>query len=290
MTFGIVNCNKPVGVTSRVAVNNLYRRLRPAKVGHAGTLDPLASGVLLLPVGQASRLTEYLHELPKRYVAEFRLGVHTPSGDLEEQPVALPDAPQPTDARIAAAAQQLTGRIQQVPPAHSAIKIDGRRAYDLVRQGKQVTMKPRTVMIHELKVLHYRYPDVRLEICCGSGTYVRSIGVDLAAACDTVAVMTSLVRTAIGDFTLPEACSLEELREGDIDQLLLSPLRAVPHMPRVECDEDTLKRIEQGQVVELSRPAKDGGEVAAIDAEQNLRAVLVPRGGGWRAKRSFHGA
>ncbi len=291
--FGIINCNKPIGITSRVVVNAAHRRVRPAKVGHAGTLDPLASGVLLLPVGPAVRLTSYLQELPKQYLATFQLGVETPSGDLEQMPVPLPDAPQPTAAQVADAAAALTGRIQQVPPAHSAIKVDGKRAYRLARQGKAVEMKPRTVDIYAIEILKYHYPHLRVHIHCGSGTYVRSIGVDLARLCGTVAVMTSLERTAIGDFTVEQAYSLDQLREQDIQPMLQSPLRGLPQMPQVVLDEATLKRLEQGQIVSLDgQPLQDPqtteAELAAVDDQQNLRALLIPRGGGWRAHRSFH--
>ncbi|QEG42667.1 tRNA pseudouridine(55) synthase TruB [Roseimaritima ulvae] len=293
--FGIINCNKPIGITSRVVVNAANRRVRPAKVGHAGTLDPLASGVLLLPVGPAVRLTSYLQELPKQYRATFQLGVETSSGDLEETPIPLANAPVPTAEQIADAAQALTGRIQQVPPAHSAIKVDGKRAYRLARAGKAVEMKPRTVDIYALEIIKYDYPNLQVHIHCGSGTYVRSIGVDLARACGTVAVMTSLERTAIGDFTVEDAHSIEQLREQDIEPMLQSPLRGLPEMPQVELDEATLKRIEQGQIVDLhdeslQTPQAAETELAAIDAEQNLRALLIARGGGWRAHRSFHTA
>lgn len=293
--FGILNCHKPIGITSRVVVNTVYRRVKPDKVGHAGTLDPLASGVLLLPVGPAVRLTSYLQELPKQYRASFQLGVETPSGDLEQMPVALPDAPRPTAEQVADAAAALTGRIQQVPPAHSAIKVNGKRAYRLAREGKAVEMKPRTVDIYAIDILKYHYPNLQVHIHCGSGTYVRSIGVDLARLCETVAVMTSLERTAIGEFTVEDAHSMDELREQDIQPMLQSPLQGLPDLPRVVLDEDTLKRIEQGQIVSLyDQPLQDPQppetELAALDAQQNLRALLIPRGGGWRAHRSFHTA
>lgn len=292
--FGILNCYKPAEMTSRDLVNIAQRRVRPAKIGHAGTLDPLATGVLLLPVGPAVRLTPWLQELPKTYEATFRLGCQTPSADLETEPVPLENRPQPSLDELTVATRNLTGNIQQVPPAYSAVHVDGQRAYKLVREGKAVELKPRRVQVTEFEIVRYAYPEVEARIVCGSGTYIRSLGIDLAAHCGTAAVMTSLVRTAIGPFGHEDACPVEQLREGDLRGWLQPPQRGLPNLPQVTLDEAATRRIQQGQIIALPEAPEPGSDatgtethLAAIDREGRLIALLVARQGGWRARRCF---
>ena len=189
---GLLNLNKPAGMTSRDVVNIVQRLSRPAKAGHAGTLDPLADGVLVVCVGSATRLIEYVQRMPKRYVGTFLLGRQSPTEDIEGEVTELPDAPVPTREQIEAAARRFVGRIEQRPPAFSALKIRGRPAYKLARQGKPVELAPRPVEIYRIEVKKYRYPELVLEIDCGGGTYVRSLGRDLAESLGTAAVMSAL--------------------------------------------------------------------------------------------------
>lgn len=284
--FGILNCKKPIGLSSRTIVDLVQRRVRPAKAGHAGTLDPLASGVLLVGVGAGVRLVPYLQQQPKHYTATFRLGIRTESGDLEGEPIPHPTAPRPTRPQIEAAVQQQIGTIEQIPPAHSAIKIAGQRAYELVRRGKPVEMKPRRVTIESIDVRRYEYPDLELDIVCGSGTYVRTIGTDIAQLCDTFAVMSSLVRTRIGNFDLSDSVSVEQLRDADISEHLSSLLSAVPHLPQVTLDDQQIERVAHGQVVPVEIET-NADEIAAIDRGGTLRGIMIRRPGGWRARRVF---
>ena len=210
--FGIFNVNKPPGWTSRRAVNHIQRFVRPAKVGHAGTLDPLATGVLLICVGPATRLVEYCHRLPKCYRATFLLGRQSPTDDTEVESEYLPDAPKPTRAQIEAALFQFQGEIEQRPPLFSAVKIQGQRAYKIARKGKQVELPMRVVTIHTIDLITYTYPELVLDIKCGTGTYIRALGRDLAFSLNTAAVMSALERTAIGNFQIEDSsrfdCSL----------------------------------------------------------------------------------
>ena len=202
---GLLNLNKPVGMTSRQAVNVVQRLAGPAKAGHAGTLDPLASGVLVVCVGGATRLIEYVQRMRKRYVGTFLLGRQSITEDTEGDVTELPDAPVPNWQEIEAAAQRFVGRIEQRPPAFSALKVQGRAAYKLARQGKPVVLVPRPVDIHRIEIQSYEYPELVLAVECGSGTYVRSLGRDLAETLGTAAVMSALVRTSIGSHRLEEA-------------------------------------------------------------------------------------
>ena len=209
--LGFFNVNKPTGQTSRWVVDQIQRIVRPAKVGHAGTLDPLATGVLVVAVGSATRLIDYVQQMPKRYRANFLLGCTSPTEDVDGEVVPLENPMVPTRVEIEAAIPAFLGEILQSPPAFSALKVGGRRAYSLARAGQAVELKPRSVSIHRLNVLGYEYPRLQLEIECSSGTYVRSLGRDLAEQLGTGAVMSALVRTAIGSFRVEDSIDVSEV-------------------------------------------------------------------------------
>ena len=276
---GLLNIHKPGGITSRRVVDFVQRLVRPAKAGHAGTLDPLASGVLIVCVGAGTRLIEYVQRMPKRYTGTFLLGRRSPTEDIEGEVELLADAPQPALTEIEAAAFGLTGEILQRPPAFSALKVAGRRAYDLARAGHEVALEPRPVTVHCLKVARYDYPELVLEIECGSGTYVRSLGRDLAERLGTGAVMSALVRTAIGGFRLEDACDAERLTPQDVPQHLLPLARAVELLPAVTLSPPEIARIRQGLSIPPTQPTQ-AAELAAFDASGRLIAILTVRGDG----------
>ncbi len=276
---GLLNVHKPIGITSRDVVNRVQRLARRLKAGHAGTLDPLASGVLVVGVGAATRLMAYVQGMPKSYRGTFLLGRQSPTEDVDGPVTELADPPIPTLEQLRAAAQSLTGEIRQRPPAFSALKIEGRRAYDLARAGKQVDLQPRTVVVYRLDVEAYRYPELRLAVECSSGTYVRSLGRDLAASLGTAAVMSQLTRTAIGSFTIEEAVPLDSLHPDNWLDYLLPPLRAVETLPRVVLTDAEIARLQFGQVIATQVPHEDAKEIAAVSADSRLVAILAPRSG-----------
>lgn len=274
--FGLLNLNKPPGCTSRDVVNRVQKLVRPEKIGHAGTLDPLATGVLVVAIGGATRLVEYIQQQPKSYLATFQLGRSSDTEDIEGKIVELKDPPQPTVEQIEAALQQFTGEINQVPPAFSALKVGGRRAYALARRGEQVDLAPRRVVIHRLHLVDYCYPSLRLEIACSSGTYVRALGRDLARALGTEAVMSGLIRTAVGPFVLAEAVSPDDLTQDTLPAQLQPTAKAVSHLRRLE--------LEHGEVTQLlyGRPLQRSGavstaEIAAFDPRGELVAIVALR-------------
>jgi tRNA pseudouridine55 synthase len=289
---GLIVLNKPRGITSRQAVDVVKRLVRPAKTGHAGTLDPLATGVLVVCVGAATRLIEYVQRMPKRYRATFLLGQSSPTEDVEGEITFHAEAPQPTLDELQAAARRLTGEILQRPPAFSALKVEGRRAYDLARAGHDVELQPRPVTIHRLDVLHYDYPELTVEIECGSGTYVRSLGRDLAESLGGHAVMSSLVRLAIGGFRVEEACLPEELTKDNLSARLLPPERAVELLPAVRFSPSDAGRIACGLSVVRAEDQNVGAdspeEHAAFDSEGRLIGIAsrLPDGA-WRAVRNL---
>jgi tRNA pseudouridine55 synthase len=277
---GIINVNKPAGMTSRQAVNRVERLTRPVKAGHAGTLDPLATGVLVVCIGAATRLIGYVQRMPKRYTGTFLLGRQSPTEDVEGEVTELPGAPIPTREQVAAAAAGLVGRIEQRPPAFSALKVAGRRAYELARQGRQPELAARPVEIHAVEVAAYEYPELILNVTCGSGTYIRSLGRDLAESLGTCAVMSGLVRTAIGCFSLDDAVDPGQLNRDNWLQFVDPPLRAVDYLPRVQLSAREVRRICTGLTLDANGEggtwSAAGPETVALGPAGELVGILTP--------------
>ncbi len=274
---GLLNLNKPAGLTSRGVVDAALRAVRPAKAGHAGTLDPLATGVLVVCVGSATRLIRYVQQRPKRYTGTFLLGCSSPTEDVEGEVTELRHPPVPSRDQFEDAAKALTGEIFQRPPAFSAKKVLGKRAYALARLGKQVRLKPQRVTVHHLAVARYEYPELVLDIECSSGTYVRSLGRDLAERLGTSAVMAALVRTAIGPFRLPDAVLPDELSPESVSGRLLPPLSAVADLPQVNLEGEALRAARLGSAIPRPPGLPQAAEYAGIDPYGRLVAILIPR-------------
>jgi tRNA pseudouridine55 synthase len=276
---GFLNLNKPAGMTSRQVVDRTERLMGTNRVGHAGTLDPLATGVLVVGVGAATRLIQYVQRMPKSYRGTFLLGRQSPTEDLEGDVTALQDPPVPTPEQVAAAAGRFVGRIRQRPPAYSALKVHGRRAYQLARQGRPVELSPREVTIHRLAVARYEYPELVLEVECSSGTYIRSLGRDLAESLGTAAVMSALERTAVGGFLIEQAADPRSLTAESCAARLEPLVRAVTMLPTVVLSAEEVVRIGHGlRIRKDDVPA--GQEIAAVDAAGRLAAILGPAGDG----------
>ncbi len=226
MIHGLINLDKPAGISSARAVAQVKRLLdRSTKIGHAGTLDPFATGVLLLLIGRATRQCEALLNAPKQYLATLHLGATTASDDCEspEMPFssAAPPAPPPR-SRIEAILPQFTGTILQRPPVYSALKIAGRRACDLARKGRIVELAPRNVRIYGIELLDYAFPLLQLRIDCGRGTYIRALARDLGQALQVGAYLRQLRRTRIGDFRVDQALTLEQLAADGVARHLIA--------------------------------------------------------------------
>jgi tRNA pseudouridine55 synthase len=289
--YGLVILDKPPGATSRRAVDQVVRLVKPAKVGHAGTLDPLASGVLVVGIGAATRLVEYVQSMPKTYRATFLLGRSSTTEDIEGEMTFQFNPPRPTLAALQQAASQLVGETLQRPPAFSALKVAGQRAYVLARAGEAVELAARPVQIQRIAITRYEYPELCCEVDCGSGTYIRSLGRDLAELVGTTAVMSALVRTAIGPFALDRAIRPTELSRENIEQHLLSAVLAVRGlMPERRVSAEGLARLANGLAIDAGQLSADAssadesnavesgavesGAVAALDADGRLAAIL----------------
>jgi tRNA pseudouridine55 synthase len=287
-TSGLLVLDKPVGMTSRQAVDCVKKPLRPAKVGHAGTLDPLADGVLVICVGAATRMIDYLHRLPKRYVATFQFGVTSPTLDLESDLIELPEAARIEREDVLAVLPKFTGTIEQRPPAFSALWVQGQRAYDLARRGESVELAARPVTIHALELVSFEYPHAVFDISCSTGTYIRSLGRDIAEALGSSAVMTALTRTAIGPFRKEEAIAPREATKASILERLRSAAEAVAEMPRYVADEAERDLIAHGRILQIAS-FDAASEVAAIDAGGALLAILNRTPEGWRPRPNLVG-
>ena len=242
--------DKPLGWTSFDVVKRLrgalLRRLRmkKLKVGHAGTLDPLATGVMIVTTGGNTRLIDSLQTGVKEYVADIALGATTPSFDLETEI----DATYPTDhitrAAVEAALESFTGEIRQVPPAFSACKIDGKRAYSLARKGHEVELKAKTLVIDEMELLEFSPKQIRVRIVCGKGTYIRALARDLGAALGSGAHLTGLRRTRVGEVSIDSCLSVDEAVDLIRSASLTFPeghpaaLTALPPMPARQHDDE----------------------------------------------------
>lgn len=226
---GALNIDKPTGLTSREIVDRVVKLVRPAKAGHAGTLDPLATGVLVVCVGHATRLISLVQEGRKKYLARFVLGQRSDTDDITGVVTAGGDWSSVTREELATVLAEFVGAIAQVPPQFSAIHVQGQRAYDLARRGETVELAARPVDVFSLRLTQFQPPDFEVEIECGSGTYVRSIGRDVGSRLGCGAVMTSLRRLAVGPFNVGKAVSPEMVTANSIASLLTSPLSIVAH-------------------------------------------------------------
>lgn len=285
--FGFLVIDKPYDVTSRDVVDHVQRLVRPARAGHAGTLDPLATGVLVVAVGRATRLIEFVQQLPKHYVGEFLLGQSSDTDDTEGKITLHAAAPVPTPESVATAITAFCGRIWQRPPAYSALKVQGQRAYALARRGTPVELAPRPVIVHRIAVVHYAYPKLTVDVTCGAGTYMRALGRDVAEAVGTWAVMSGLRRCGIGPFTLERATPMSDVTADNWRNLLIGPLAAVAHLPRITVSDADRQSLAYGRLIAGDLPA-GCPYAAAVDGDDQLLAILAGKEPGWlKPHRNF---
>ena len=272
---GILLLDKPVGWTSNAALQAVKRLYRAAKAGHTGSLDPLASGLLPICLGEATKLSGFLLNADKTYRFTCRLGVSTATGDAEGEVIATWPVGSLSREVIEAVLRRFTGVIQQVPPMYSALKRDGQPLYKLARQGIEVERKPREVTVHELWLLRLDGEELECELRCSKGTYVRTLAADLGAALGCGAHITALRRTAVEPYEAVKMVTLETLREraeqglAALDELLLPPDSAVAPWPAVRIQGDAAFYLRQGQPV-LAPRAPTRGWVRLYLGEQQF--------------------
>jgi tRNA pseudouridine55 synthase len=287
---GLLVIDKPTGPTSHDIVNIVRRGTQIRKVGHTGTLDPYASGVLLILLGSATRLAEYLLEVDKEYLATIRFGAATSTFDAAGRITAT----RPFTFReetLAAKMQTFIGERLQVPPVYSAIKIGGRKAYDMARAGEDVEMAPRKVHIYELALLRWESPNAVVRVRCSRGTYIRSIAHDIGEAMGSHAHLVTLRRIRLGPFSVEHATPLEELKrrflEGTWEKIAMPASAILEGWPTVQLTAEEADKLRNG----IAIPAPEGttGRARAIAPEGELLAVLEvdPKAGTWQPRKVF---
>ncbi|HBE90447.1 MAG TPA: tRNA pseudouridine(55) synthase TruB [Candidatus Andersenbacteria bacterium] len=299
---GLLNIDKPPGLTSHDVVAQIRRLLNTStpslqnrhrrhdqisnaspKVGHTGTLDPFATGILLIAIGSATRLIEYSHTWEKTYQTVFILGASSDTDDATGQ-ISKTTYPkpkmsiEPTRTQIQAALHQFIGPIKQVPPAFSAVKIAGERAYKIARQanlsgrqGSNPTLQPRSIIIHSLQITHYAHPKLSLAITCSTGTYLRSLARDLGTVLSTGAYVQELCRTQIGPHKLTQSIKLKNLTTKQLKERLLPATALIFHLPQITLPDDNVAQFIQGQTI-----GEQGTTMNHTNNTLSLRSIDLP--------------
>lgn len=277
LMLGFLNINKPPGPTSHDIVARVRRLVpRGASVGHAGTLDPFASGVLVVCVGGACRLAALVMGQDKKYVTTIRLGASSDTDDRTGTVTPLPGAVAPDERRVREVLRTFVGEIAQVPPAHSAALVQGQRAYKIARSGQEVTLAPKMVRIGRIDLREYNWPLLKLEIGCGCGTYIRSLARDIGKALGVGGYCTELTRTASGAFTIELAAPPDSV---DVNRDMISALVAVQHLPKFPMTQEQVKQVLLGRKVAADQPLCEG-EIAMLTPQGELLALgnVLPGG------------
>lgn len=269
---GFLIIYKPSGITS-FDVIRFVRSIKNVKMGHIGTLDPLAEGVLVVALGQATKLIEYMMDHTKSYIAEITLGKESTTYDAEGDLTSINDK-QPSKEQVLAVINDFTGDLTQVPPVFSALKIKGKSAYKRVRAGEEITMKKRPITIYEHVLESYRYPIIRVSVKCGTGTYIRSLAHDMGARLGTGGYLSYLQRIAIDTFTIDRSCSLEQLKEQGIEPFLLPLIRGIGDMPSKTITAQEYEKLKNGAFVQGTLP-KNVAICAAI-FNNDLVGIMEP--------------
>lgn len=274
--------DKPGGITSRDAVNRVQRWFpKGTKVGHTGTLDPLATGVLVVAVGAATRLADLVQGMGKSYTSRFRLGATSDTDDADGTITPTPGAGPPTADQVRDALAGFVGVIDQLPPAYSALKLDGRRAHDLARKGEAVPLAARPVRVDAIRLIGYAWPFADVEVDCGKGTYIRSLARDAGARLGVGGLVETLRRTRVGPFTAGQRVGLD-VPPDEGRARVLPASAAVGSMPRVAVSDAAAKRFRCGVAVfpVTADPATPGRDVGVFDAAGDLVGVGTADPGG----------
>lgn len=286
MNHGLLVLDKPSGITSRDAVNRAQAWFpKRTRIGHTGTLDPLATGVLVLCVGQATRLAEYVQDMDKVYRTTLVFGATSDTDDADGTITPATDMNPVDEATVHGALHSFVGAIEQRPPSYSAIKLGGKRAHDLARAGEVVEITPRTVNVYSIDLLRLDWPEIDLAIHCGKGTYIRSLARDLGEKLGCGAYVKELRRMRVGPFIADTAVTLDE-RASEIQKRLLPPAAAVSQLPPLVLSEEQASRLAHGQSIAMP---EESGVRSIYDGEEKLIAIGEIREGRLHVQKNLHG-
>ena len=288
---GVLVVDKPIGLTSHDVVQVIRRGTGIRRAGHTGTLDPRASGVLVILIGPAVRLSEYVSASDKRYQATIRLGSSTDTYDSEGTVTSSASVDDIAEDYFNEVLQRFVGEIEQVPPPYSAVKVQGRKAYDMAREGEEFELIPRIINVYSLEILEWALPEVVVDVYCSSGTYVRSLANDMGKELGTGAHLVGLRRTKSGRFTLRDAVPLRRLQEafdaGDWYRFLIPAAEAMADWPMVELDADQVELVRHGHRVPADPDMK--GLARGVSQQGDLVALLEvdPETQEWQPRKVF---
>lgn len=279
MISGSLLIDKEIGLTSRQEVNNISRLLGEKKAGHIGTLDPFADGLLIVLLGRSTKISPYLEGMDKTYLATLKLGEKTDSGDLTGNVVETSKVPSLTKDLIEQIFMSFIGKQEQIPPMYSAIKIGGKELYKYAREGKEIERKSRQIEIYELKLLSFKDKEITFIAKVSKGTYIRTLGEDIAMRLGTVGHLTKLTRLAIGPYTIENAKKTKDVKLED----LISTEKMLEFMPSIELDEELFKKASNGMHFRLNTKEelvllKYKGEAIAIYRRENSGVYGCERG------------
>jgi len=289
---GVLVVDKPVGLTSHDVVQIIRKGTNIRRAGHTGTLDPRASGVLVILVGPAVRLSEYVSASDKRYQAILRLGASTDTYDADGTVTSSRPVEHITEAQFEEALKGFVGEIEQIPPPYSAVKVKGRKAYEMAREGEEVDLAPRMINVYGLELLEWAPPEAVIDVYCSSGTYVRSLAHDLGEKLGCGAHLVGLRRTRSGRFTLRDAVPLRKLRDafetGTWYQYLIPAAEALSDWPALELSEEQVDLVRHGH--RISADAMEAKLARAVSLDGELVALLeyLPESGQWQPKKVFY--
>lgn len=253
---GILIVNKPKGYTSHDVVNVIRKKLDIKKVGHTGTLDPNATGVLPILVGQATKISKYLIEHDKTYIVELKLGEKSNTGDIEGEITETKPVPELDEENIKEVLNLFIGRQEQIPPIYSAIKKNGKKAYEYARENKEIQLEPRSIEIYHIEFLEYKDNVIKFEVACSKGTYIRVLCEDIAKKLGTVGLMQNLIRTCVDKFNIKDAIDLEEINNENIDKEIISIEKTFDKLAKIQLDDIELHKFLNG--VKISKYVENG--------------------------------
>ncbi len=286
---GILLVDKPKGITSLEVVNKIKRVLKPKKIGHAGTLDPFATGLLIILLNQGTKLFNFISSQPKLYLATVYLGIETDSYDCTGKVIKQEEVPSLSEDLIKEKLKEFVGNIEQVPPPFSALKYKGVRAYKLARRGIKVELKKRNVTIYELELIRWNNPELEIKVRCSAGTYIRSLAVDIARSLNSCGHLKELRRISCGHFHVNDALKIEDdLSLETLEQNIIPLIDALPDFKTVYIDEAIAWRLRNGV-----QPRRDEfgiteeGYIKFVK-EKELVAIAEVKGSKIRLERVFH--
>lgn len=304
---GVLVVDKPVGLTSHDVVQIIRRGTGIRRAGHTGTLDPRASGVLVILVGPAVRLSEFVSAADKRYQATLRLGTSTDTYDAEGEIMKSASVEDLTEEQFEETLQNYKGEIEQTPPPYSAVKVKGRKAYEHARKGEEIELKPRKIKVYNLEILEWAPPETVIDVYCSSGTYVRSLANDLGEDLGTGAYLIGLRRTKSGRFTLRDAVPLRQLQDAFLTsewyRYLIPAAEALGDWPGIELNEEQVEKVRHGHRIPAGEDAMDlidpnnhpyveegsQGLIRAVTEQGDLVAILsyVEEDQEWQPNKVF---